>query len=363
MKFRLKYLGQTDWVLAGSAFLLACFGLAGIWSAGLAKGDFSYFFKQAIFLACGLALFFIVGFSDYRVLKNNSRLIMFLYFVCLVLLVGLYIFAPVTRGTRGWYKIGGITLDPNEPMKIVLIILLAKYFSTRHVEMYKFRHIIFSGLYLLLPLILVFMKPDLGGVAVLASIWLAILIVSGIKIKHFLILAACFLFAALFAWQFLLHDYQRERIMSFIFPYDVLGGSWSQTQTEIAIGSGKIFGQGMGNGSQTQYGFLPEPRTDFIFSALAEDWGLAGISVFLILYLVLIWRILRTAIDADSNFPRLFAVGFAVILIVQFSVNAGMNLSMFPVVGVALPFVSYGGSGLLANFISLGVLQSIKTKR
>ena len=303
-----------------------------------------------------------VSFFDYRILRNNSYLILILYFICLLLLAGLHFFAPDIRGTRGWYKIGLLSLDPIEPTKIILIILLAKYFSMRHVEMYKFRHIILSGLYILLPAILIFIKPDLGGVMVLVIMWLGILMVSGIKIKHFLILLLCFMVTVTFAWNLLLKDYQKGRIIAFIFPYDVLGGSWSQTQTKISIGSGKIFGQGLGQGSQVQYGFLPEPHTDFIFSVIAEEWGVVGMSVFFITYLVLIWRILKIAIASDSNFPRLFAVGFSIILITQFTINIGMNLSMLPVVGIYLPLVSYGGSGLIANFISLGILQSIHTR-
>ncbi|MDP2741717.1 MAG: FtsW/RodA/SpoVE family cell cycle protein, partial [bacterium] len=158
-------------------------------------------------------------------------------------------------------------------------------------------------------------------------------------------------------------DYQKERVVSFIFPYDVLGSSWSQNQAEIAIGSGKLFGQGPGRGSQVQYGFLPEPHTDFIFSVIAEEWGLVGVLVLFVLYINLVWRILKIAINSESNFPRLFASGFAVVLICQFFINIGMNLSILPVVGIYLPFLSYGGSGLIGNFIGLGILQSIKTRR
>lgn len=354
------YFKKMDWVMIGAAVLLACFGLAGIYSASLAKENFLNFEKQLIFFAIGFLLMLAIGLFDYRILRNNSYLILALYFLCLALLTGLHFFAPIIRGTRGWYKVGLLTLDPNEPMKIILIVLLAKYFSMRHIEMYKFRHIVFSGLYVFLPAAVIFMKPDLGGVMVLVLMWLGVLAVSGIKIKHFLILVFCFLLATGVFWQFLLKDYQKDRIVSFIFPYDVLGGSWSQTQAEIAVGSGMFFGQGLGKGMQVQYGFLPEPHTDFIFSSAASDWGLLGMTIFFGTYIVLLWRIVKTAVRSQSNFPRLFAIGFAIVIITQFAVNIGMNLSIFPVVGVYLPFVSYGGSGLIANFVSLGILQSIK---
>jgi rod shape determining protein RodA len=267
------------------------------------------------------------------------------------------------RGTRGWYKVGILSLDPIEPMKIVLVVLLAKYFSMRHVEMYKFRNIIFSGLYVLLPAMLIFIKPDMGGTMVILLIWLGILLVSGIKINHFLILALCFILVAGVAWGFLLKDYQKQRITSFLFPYDYLGASWSQNQTKISIGSGQILGEGLAKGSQVQYGFLPEPHTDFIFSVISEEWGMVGVLVLFFTYGFLVWRVLKIAIESQSNFPRLFASGFAIILIAQFFINIGMNLSMLPVVGIYLPFISYGGSGLIGNFVSLGILQSIKTRR
>lgn len=362
MNFLTGQLKKLDWGLIIPAIMLVCFGLAGIWSACLAKSDFANFEKQIIFFVFGFALMIFISFFDYRTLRNNSYLILVLYGICLFLLAGLYFFAPEIRGTKGWYKIGILSLDPIEPTKIVLVILLAKYFSLRHVEMYKFRHIVFSGIYVLPPALLVFLKPDLGGTTVLLFVWLGILLVSGIKINHFLILTLCFLLVAGIAWTFVLKDYQKERITAFIFPYDYLGASWSQNQTKISIGSGQIWGQGVGKGSQVQYGFLPEPHTDFIFSVIAEEMGAVGILAMFFTYGFLIWRVLKIAVESQSNFPRLFASGFAVILTAQFFINIGMNLSLLPVVGIYLPFISYGGSGLIGNFIFLGILQSIKTR-
>jgi rod shape determining protein RodA len=354
---------KLDWSIIIPTILLVCFGLMGIYSASLAKNDFLNLYKQIIFFGVGFLIMIAISFFDYRILRNNSYLILVLYGLCLLLLIGLYFFAPVIRGTKGWYKVGILSLDPNEPAKIIMLILLAKYFSMRHAEMYKFRHIIFSGLYIFFPALLIFLKPDLGGTSVLLLIWLGALLISGIKIRHFLILSLCFILLAGISWSFLLEDYQKQRVTSFIFPYDYLGTSWSQNQTKISIGSGQIFGQGLGKGSQVQYGFLPEPHTDFIFSVIAEEWGLAGITSLFIVYGFLVWRVLKIAIDSQSNFPRLFASGFAIILISQFFINIGMNLSLLPVVGIYLPFVSYGGSGLIGNFISLGILQSIRIGR
>jgi rod shape determining protein RodA len=329
----------------------------------VAKDNFSNFYKQLIFFAIGFLVMIAVSFFDYRTLRNNSYFILTLYIICLALLAGLHFFAPEIRGTRGWYRVGLLSLDPIEPTKIILIILLAKYFSMRHVEMYKIRHIIFSGLYVLIPAFLIFIKPDIGGTSVLVLIWLGILLISGIKLKHFLLLSLCFILVAGLAWGFLLKDYQKERVTSFLFPYDYLGASWSQNQTKISIGSGQIFGQGLAKGSQVQYGFLPEPHTDFIFSVISQEWGIVGVLILFTTYGFLVWRVLKIAIQSQSNFPRLFATGFAVVLIAQFFVNIGMNLSLLPVVGLYLPLISYGGSGLIGNFIGLGVLQSIKLRR
>ena len=363
MRINSIHFKKLDWVLIIAVVLVTCLGLSAIWSTGLAKNDFSNFIKQLIFFGVGFSIMILISFFDYRILRNNPYLILVLYFLSLALLAGLQFFAPIIRGTRGWYKIGFITLDPIEIAKIILIILLAKYFSVRHVEMYKLRHILISGLYVILPSALIFIKPDLGGAMILWLMWIGVLLVSGIKLKHFLILFIGFCIVAGFAYGFVLEPYQKERITAFLFPYDVLGSSWSQTQTKISIGSGRIFGEGLGQGSQVQYGFLPEPHTDFIYSVMSQEWGFIGVLVFFILYLVLIWRILKIAIESDSNFPRLFAVGFAIVLISQFLFNIGMNLTLLPVVGIYLPFVSYGGSGLISNFISLGILQSIRATK
>jgi len=364
MNFLTSHLKKLDWGIIISAVILVCFGLAGIYSSCLADNDFDNLYKQVVFFGLGLALMVFISLFDYRLVKNNSYLILILYGVCLFLLAGLHFFAPVIKGTKGWYKIGFLNLDPIEPTKIVLLFLLAKYFSMRHVEMYKFRHVVLSGLYVALPALLIFIKPDLGGTAVLVLMWLGVLLISGIKTKHLLIILLCFVATGVLGWNFVVKDYQKDRVISFMFPKtDPLGSSWSQDQAKIAIGSGLIWGQGLGNGSQVQYGFLPESHTDFIFSVLAEEWGAVGISILFLVYGFLIWKILQIAIHSQSNFPRLFASGYAIILISQFLLNVGMNLSFLPVVGIYLPFISYGGSGLLFNFVALGILQSIETRK
>lgn len=361
MNSRMFCLKKLDWVLITSALLLTSIGCVSVYSSSISGGDFLNFKKQLTFVIIGFLLMIGFGLLDWRIFKEDPYLILFLYFLCCIALVGLFYFAPEIRGVRSWYKIGAISIDPIEFTKIVLIILLAKYFSLRHIEMYRIKHILLSGFYVLIPATLIFFQPDMGSVLILLSLWIGILIVSGIKLKHFLILIFCFLLILIFGWNTILKEYQRERILSFFLPQvEILGVGWSQRQAKIAIGSGGIFGQGLGSGSQTQLGFLPEPQTDFIFAAIGEEFGLIGIIILLSLFSIFLWRIIQIAISARSNFPRLFAAGFFIVLISQTFIHIGMNLGIIPVIGIPLPLVSYGGSSLLSTFIGLGILQSFK---
>ncbi len=363
MESFLLHLKKLDWTLIIVVLLLVVIGLVSICSSSLGRGDFLNFKKQIIFLGIGFILMILLSFFDWRILRKDPYLILILYFISLIALAGLYFFAPEIRGVKSWYKIGEISLDPIEFTKIILIILLAKYFSMRHIEMYRLRHIFLSGIYVLLPVALFFFQPDLGSVLILIAIWIGILIISGIKIRHFLILALCGLLILVVAWMFLLKDYQKQRIISFIDPQiDPQGISWSVNQSKIAIGSGGLFGKGFNQGPQIRYGFLPETQTDFIFAAIAEEFGLIGIGILLSLFSFLIWRVIKIAISASSNFPRLFATGFAILIFCQVFINVGMNLGVLPIIGIPLPLVSYGGSSLVAIFVALGILQSIRVK-
>ena len=355
-----RYLKQLDWILIICAFLLVIIGLFSLYSSSSGRGDFLNFEKQLVFFGIGIFLMFFFCFFDWRAFRENSSLILILYFACIVGLIGLFFLAPEIRGVQKWYKVGPFSIDPAEFMKIVLVILLAKYFSMRHIEMYRVKHIVLSGFYILLPVSLVFFQPDFGSVIILVALWIGILIASGIKLRHFLILFLCGILILTLCWLFLIKDYQKERVISFLFPADPLGAGWSQNQARIAIGSGGIFGQGIFNGSQTRYGFLPEPQTDFIFAAVAEETGLIGVSALLILYLVLILRIFKIAMSSQSNFPRLLCIGLVAILICQIFIHIGMNLGILPIIGISLPLVSYGGSGLITILAALGMIQNIK---
>ncbi len=357
----MRYLRQFDWILIVSALLLVGAGLLSLYSSSSGREDFSNFQKQLVFLGIGVFLMFLFSFIDYRVFKNDANLIFIFYLVCVLSLIGLFFLAPEIRGVKSWYKLGPVSLDPAEFIKLILLLFLVKYFSSRHAELYKIYHIFLSGFYALSPAFLIALQPNLGSAIVLASLWLSILLISGIKLKLFFALCLAGMVILSLGWSFLLQDYQKERVAGFIMPgKDLLGINWNQNQAKIAIGSGGILGQGFMNGSQTQYGFLPEPQTDFIFSAIAEEFGLVGIIILFLLIITMLSRIMKIAINSQSNFPRLFAAGFTALLVVQIFINTGVNLGILPVIGISLPLVSYGGSGLIITFIGLGILQNIK---
>jgi len=281
-------LKKMDWVLIGASLMLCVFGLVSIYSSSILSNDYSNFYKQIFFVVLGFLLMIAISFYDNRNLRENPFLLLSFYFLCIIFLLGLFFFAPEIRGIKSWYKIGIFSFDPIEPMKIVLILLLAKYFSKRHIELYNLKHIIFSGIYVAIPAILIFLQPEFGSVIIILSIWIGILLISGIRMREFIILSLIFIILLGLTWTFLLKDYQKTRIFSFIAPHeDPLGENWSQNQAKISIGSGGILGQGIGHGSQTQYGFLPESQTDFVFSSIAEETGFVGISFLFFAFFIL----------------------------------------------------------------------------
>lgn len=347
--------------MIATAAALVAFGLLSLYSASLVRNDFAFFNRQLVFFAISVVAMLGVSLIDWRVFRRDSFVILFLYGVALLLLAGVFAFAPEIRGVKTWYRIGGVSLDPIEFMKIILLILLAKFFSLRHREMYRFSHISLSGLYAIIPAILVFFQPNFGSASILILIWLVLLLLAGIPMRYVTILACIGLILSVSAWSFLLKDYQKNRIIAFVNPQlDPLGIGWSQLQSKIAIGNGGMLGTGIGKGIQTQYGFLSEPQTDFIFSAIGEEFGYIGLLMLFSSFGILLWRVLLVALEGQQNFVRLFAAGFASLVIIEFAINVGMNIGILPIVGLPLPFVSYGGSSLLMLFVGIGILESIK---
>ena len=338
-------------------------GLLSIYSTSFAYNP-SFFYKQLAFIIAGFFLLLIFAFFDYRFFRNHPRLLIALYVFSTLLLVGVLIFGREIRGATSWFTIGSFSFEPAELAKLIMILILAQYFSLRHIELYRIRHIIVSGIYVAIPTILVFFQPDLGSAMVLIFLWLGMMIIAGIKLRHLIILFLIGSIIFSIAWLGLLESYQKERIISFINPYlDPLGSGYHRIQSIIAIGAGQFWGRGLGHGSQSQLDFLPEQHTDFIFASIAEEWGFIGVLIVFILYFLLFFRLIKIALGASNNFARLFCIGTGIIFLFQFFINIGMNLGLLPVVGISLPFVSYGGSNLIISFITLGIIQSIAVRK
>lgn len=350
-----------DIVLAGAAALLAFFGIVELVAMGYEnRAAALYQYKQLIALGMGIAAMVALSFLDYRFFKNNSYAVMLLYVGSALALIALLFFGTRTRGLTGWFTIGGFAFAPVETTKIVLALLLAKYFSLRHVEMYRWFHIIISFSYVALPMALVLAQPDLGSAAVVFALWLGVIFFAGISRKQVALLVMLGMAMAWGGWTYALKDYQKERIVSFVNPYhDPQGVGYNAIQAMIAVGSGGMFGKGLGYGSQVRLGFLPEAHTDFMFASIAEEFGLFGVMIVVLLLCIIVWRIMRIGLSAENNFARIFCAAMMMLIFIHVVINIGMNVGLMPVIGITLPFLGYGGSNLLALFIGLGFVQSI----
>lgn len=348
---------RTDWILFFSIIPLLISGLVTMWSFG-AQSDY-YFFRQIIWIAVGLVIFFTFSFIDWRFLRKGEILVAAFLLVAAIL-VPLIILGQKVKGAASWYNLALFSFGPSDPAKLVLILILAKYFSRRHVEIAHFKHIVISGAYAFVLFALVFFQPDFGSAMVIFLIWFGMIMASGINKKHLLALFLVAVIALASAWVFLLKPYQKARIVNFLHPLqDIRGSGYNAYQSKIAVGSGGLWGKGIGFGTQSRLEFLPEHQTDFIFAAFAEEWGLVGVIFIFIFYGLLIWRILKNAFLGQSNFESLFGIGLAVFLISHFVIHVGMNIGALPVTGLGLPFMSYGGSSLVTIFAALGILMGM----
>lgn len=365
LSFR-RFLISLDWILLASAGILVFFGLVTMKTFGVPgeMGNDYFFWRQLIWFVLGLFAFFIAARIDWGFFKTNSIFLLIGYFVGLSLLLFLLFSNAAVRGSARWIQFGFFSVDPAEPMKLLLIFILAKYFSRRHIAIARIGVLVISGFYVAFPAVLIFLQPDFGTTAVLGFLWLGMALVGGIRVRHLLALLLLGAISALVAWSLFLLPYQKARIISFIDPYqDARGAGYHALQSMIAVGSGGMWGRGIGLGTQSRLAFLPEHETDFIFAAFAEEWGFAGVSLLMFFYGVVLWRIARAGMYAESNFEKLCAAGAALVLFFQSAIHIGMNIGMFPITGLGLPLVSYGGSSLATTFFTLGVLESFSIHR
>src|SRR3990167_9334797 len=346
---------HVDWFLFAPAFLIS---LAGLVTMNSFSGENYFFFRQSIWLLIVVIIFFAATAIDWRFMRQ-TRVIVAIFFATLFALVLLSLIGQAAKGAERWLRLGPVAFQPFDLARISIVLLLAKYFSRRHVEIRNIRHILVSGFYALVIFIPLFLQPNFSGGVVIASVWLGMVLVSGISKKHLLAVVVGGALAFIVLWSFLLASYQKARVISFIHPLaDVRGAGYNAYQSTIAVGSGGILGKGIGQGSQSKLLYLPEYETDFIFAAFTEEWGFVGSVILLALSLILLIRITNNAEMAATNFEALLGLGVAILFAIHLVIHVGMNMGMLPVTGLTLPFMSYGGSHLLVEWLTLGILSS-----
>lgn len=326
-------------------------------------GDSDLFTQQIIWIVISLFVFFIAAASSYRFLRRRA-VVVTIYLLILASLILVISIGVIAGGAQSWFDVGPFRVQPSEPAKLAIIIVLAKYFDRRHALIHDFRHIIVSGLYTLLIAGLVFMQPDFGSAIIIAAIWFGMILVAGISLRHvaMILLAAAAAFFLL--WTVGFTDVQKQRITTFVNPVaDLQGAGYNARQAMVAVGSGEILGKGIGFGTQSRLEFLPEYETDFIFAAFAEEWGFVGVLILLLLYGIMFWRIANLALSGETQFERLFGAGVFVYLMTHVVLHVGINLGLLPVTGTTLPFASYGGSHLVIEFLSIGILVGMQQYR
>lgn len=321
----------------------------------ISSSDTSLAIQQGIFAGLGIAIYLGLRIFDYR---SFDQLIKPAYFIILGLLLIVFLLGTETRGSIRWIPLGPLHIQPSEFAKPFLILALAKFWSKNSAT---WKNILLS-LGILAPVAaLVFKQPDLGTTITLIFIWAILLLCSNISLKKLGILGLAGLVIVPSGW-FLLKDYQRQRFLSFLSPmHDPQGSGYNVIQSMIAIGSGELAGRGLGRGTQSRLQFLPEFHTDFIFASIAEELGLVGSLIVLILYTGVFYFLFRSLTSARDRFGELITIGVASMLFIQIVINIGMNAGLLPITGITLPLLSYGGSSVLTVFLSLGLVASVET--
>jgi len=332
-------------------------GLVVLFSA--AGENVAVFLRQAARLGLGLAVLAVVAQVPPRILRAAAP---WLYAVGVLLLVAVAVTGDIAMGAQRWLDLGFVRFQPSEIMKIALPLACAWYLHDRPLPP-DFRSIVVLAVAILVPVLLIAEQPDLGTSLLVAAGGGLVVLLAGLQLRYILGLGALLGGAAPVLWHFL-HDYQRQRVLTFLNPQeDPLGSGYNIIQSQIALGSGGVFGKGFMNGSQAQLEFLPERSTDFIFAVIGEEWGLVGLAVLIVMYLLVIARGLFVAVQAQDTFSRLIAGTLTLTFAVYVFVNTGMVAGLLPVVGVPLPLVSYGGTSMVTLMAGFGILMSVHTRR
>jgi rod shape determining protein RodA len=362
--FDRRLIQYFDWGLMGLAFLIGCVGLVTLYSAVTAETPTPQkvlFFKQLLWFCVGMVAMVATFLFNFKILDRWAQPI---YFTCIGLLIAVLIFGKYIGGSRRWLIIGPVSFQPSELVKIGVIIALARYYSRdAKTRGFTLRELFRPLMIIMLPVVLIGMQPDLGTAGLVVLIAGSITVFVKIERRSFAYLTASGAVLVPLIW-FFLKEYQKIRILVFLDPdRDPLGAGYHIIQSKIAIGSGMLSGKGFLQGTQNALSFLPEEHTDFIFSVLAEEWGFMGsVAVVLLFFILILWG-LNVAHGCREPFGTILAVGVTAMIFWQVFINIGMSMGLFPVVGVPLPFVSYGGSSVLTTAIAIGLLLNVSMRR
>lgn len=346
-----------------SAVVLVIIGLAALFSFALNVNQPSYqlLWKQSLLFAVGLMLAVVIARFDYRWLAGVHWI---LYGLAVLSLVLLFFFGRTVHSTTGWFVIGGFQIQPVEFVKLILVVFLAKYLAGFSARAYHWTTLATSGGWTAILATLVVMHHDLGSALILFGIWLIMILILPIRRRYIAVGLVAISVLAFLAWLLVLQPYQRDRIVNFLIPSrDRYGTGYNVRQAVTAIGSGQITGRGLGLGPQSQLNFLPERQTDFIFASIAEELGLIGGGLVILVYGWFFWRWRRVIMATKDIFSLLLTTGLATMFFIQVIINIGMNMGLFPVTGIPLPFISYGGSSLIACWMAVGLLESVSVRQ
>jgi rod shape determining protein RodA len=351
--------------------MISCIGLLTLYSATYqnTRVERDVFYDQLACIVIGLILMYVLGRLDYRRFYDAAYV---LYIINVLLLIGVLVGGRHALGAKRWLEIGGLSFQPSELTKLSLILMLGRYFANRRptlsFDLYSrtqkiFRDLVVPFLATALLMLLIFKQPDLGTALLLFGLFLSMLFVSGLEYKYLgMFFLACAI-AVPFGWGHL-RGYQKDRLLVFLNPnIDPLGAGYTIIQSKIAIGSGQLFGKGWLSGTQNQLNFLPERHTDFIFSIVGEEWGLMGALFLVFCYFMLIHTSLKIAEQVKDKFGTYVTIGIVSILTLQVIINIGMVMGLFPVVGITLPFISYGRTSLLVFILMMGFLLNLSKRR
>jgi rod shape determining protein RodA len=363
LKFDRRIFQHFDWTLLALVLSVCAIGILNIYSTGFSasEGQFPLYLKQIQWIVLGLIFMMIIFLIDYRVIIQGAYII---YGISIALLVVVCLFGYAAHGSQRWLGGGGFALQPSELMKLVIIITLARYFDDHKAnEPYKLKELLVPILIVIVPFLLILKQPDLGTALILIIIFISIVLFMGVNWKSLIIALSGGLILIPIGWHFL-KDYQKDRLITFLNPEnDPLGAGYHIIQSMIAIGSGEIFGKGFLSGSQTQLKFLPEQQTDFVFSVFAEEWGFIGGLILIIIFMAIVFWGLKIALQARDLLGTIIAFGITALISWEVFINIGMVLGILPVVGIPLPFLSYGGSAMLSLMTAIGLLMNVSSRR